>query len=539
MAQVSLFQIRENQIALFQSYLRDNYSEDGEKVVGEFSLRLYSQNAELHHVISWGWVLDIFDKQPCVLSSPPKSVVLIQRHDATGKLYVLSFGTSFFSIDRYANKDFAFDYASRLPINETKRTATANTSSIRNKTISSFRKQTPLEVESGESFTKLKAVFEIDGAAELIGNTIEVGSSLRFVLKQQTAVGIVALVKHVEEVLNHPVISAIPRFAQIKDKDLINTLEQDLLNDFTENSVNVILSEFDVYGDHEVFNTAEEYKIRIGSASKSSSNLSLDGIRRLASDNEINDAEQILNGRVQFIRDGASYKTERIHDIIDYMDENKKCLLINGIWHRFNDDYISYLHSTLSTVPVYYIPSYDLSRRKMDDFYQLKVNELRQMPEYAEKTDGELELIVRRKYYKEYCFNCMRQSDGFILYDRDLQPVDGSRIERMDLYKDDTMFSVKIGNASSGLSYVITQSSAVVNLWRNHDPRFAFHLQNVALWIVLERQTHLPLQDNRLEWRELNMLLLKTQIDSWVKLVRAAGLRPVVYLNYAEPRNDT
>ncbi len=215
MAQVSLFQIRENQIALFQSYLRGNYSEDGEKMVGEFSLRLYSQNTELHHVISWGWVLDIFDKQPCVLSSPPKGVVLIQRHDATGNLYVLSFGTSFFSIDRYANKDFAFDYASRLPIIETKRTATANTSSIRNKTISSFRKLTPLEVESGESFTKLKAVFEIDGVAELIGNTIEVGSSLRFVLKQQTAVGIVALVKHVEEVLNHPVVSAIPRFEQI------------------------------------------------------------------------------------------------------------------------------------------------------------------------------------------------------------------------------------------------------------------------------------------------------------------------------------
>ena len=537
MAQVSLFQIRENQIELFQSYLRENYSNGGEKTEGEFLLRFYSQNMELRHPISWGWVLEIFGKHPWTLSSPPKGIVLIQRHDTTGNLYVLSFGASFFSIDRYANKDFAFDYASKLPIHETKRTATANSSSIRNKTISSFRKQTSLEVESGESFTKLKAVFEIEGASELIGDTIEVGCSLRFVLKQQTAAGVVALIKHVEEVLSHPVISAIPRFTQIKDTDNIDILEQDLLNDFTANSVNVILSEFDVYGDQEVFNTAEEYKIRIGSTSKSFSNLSLDGIRALASDNEIHDAKQVLNGKVQFIRDGAGYKTVRIHDIIDYMDENKKCLLINGAWYKFNDDYISYLHSTLSTVPVYYIPDYDLSRSKIDAFYQLKASELRQSPQYAEKSDAEIETIVRRKYYREYCFNCMRQSDGFILYDRDLQPVDGSRIERMDLYKDDTMFSVKIGNASSGLSYVITQSSAVVNLWRNHDPRFAFHLQKVALWIVLERQAHLPLQDNRLEWRELNMLLLKTQIDTWVKLVRAAGLQPVVYLNYAEPRS--
>lgn len=538
MAQISLFQIQDDRTEVFLSHLVNDYALIGEIVSGDFNVKLYVQTSAVDHKISWGWAFEIFGKPPYSLQPPPKGVLFIQRRDG-GAAYATSFGASFFTIDKYADRDFAFNYASRLQIQETKRTATANSSSIRNKTISSFRKQTPLAIDSGESFTKIRAVFSLTDVADLIGDTIEVGTSLRFNLKQETLEGIIALITHVEMILEQPnPVQSIPRFTQIKDHALIEDLERDLSTDFAQQSINILISEFDVFGDQEVFQSADNYKIRIGASSKNVFDLNMQEIRNFASAIGVTDAKDILSGRVQFIRDGTSYRTTKIHDLLDYMDEAKKCLLVNGVWNKFNDDYVSYLHQALSDIPVIYNPDFDLTNERMNVFLQAKKCELRQKPEYAGKSDAYINEVVRKTYYREYCYNCMRQADGFELRDRNLQQVDGANVEIMDLYKDEAMFSVKIGRASSSLAYVVTQSSTIINLWRNHDDRFSFPLKKVGLWIVLDRIGHLTIQGNKLKWPELNMLLFKTQIDSWMKLARAAGLQPVIYLNYAEPRSS-
>lgn len=104
----------------------------------------------------------------------------------------------------------------------------------------------------------------------------------------------------------------------------------------------------------------------------------------------------------------------------------------------------------------------------------------------------------------------------------------------MDLYKSETMFAVKIGNTSSKLSYVVDQSMASLEMYKNGQFPSMPSINTVAVWIVLKRKNKLPMYDGKPDISKLNMIMLKNRLDEWKKNVRVAGYTPVVYLNYWE-----
>lgn len=75
---------------------------------------------------------------------------------------------------------------------------------------------------------------------------------------------------------------------------------------------------------------------------------------------------------------------------------------------------------------------------------------------------------LKNKYYAERCFNLLRSTkNGFQLFDRIENRAEKSVVEIMDLYKDQTMFAVKIGCSSSKLCYVVDQSLTSLRLYKH------------------------------------------------------------------------
>ena len=70
---------------------------------------------------------------------------------------------------------------------------------------------------------------------------------------------------------------------------------------------------------------------------------------------------------------------------------------------------------------------------------------------------------MKRKYYAERVFNMLMERDyEFENYDRDSKSINGAKVEIMDLYKDKTMYAVKMGNTCNAFFKCDREDS---NLW--------------------------------------------------------------------------
>ena len=105
-------------------------------------------------------------------------------------------------------------------------------------------------------------------------------------------------------------------------------------------------------------------------------------------------------------------------------------------------------------------------------------------------------------------------------------------IELMDLYYDRTMYAVKIGSTSAKLNYVVDQSISSLKMYKHRQLDDMPEIDNVAIWIILKRKTHLAMKNGKPDLSGLKMLSLKNKLDSWKKEVRILGYKPVIYLNY-------
>ena len=99
-----------------------------------FELSLYVAYQQEDKPISWNWVLDAF-QQPSIETAPsPKAVVVIKHNQED--LYAVTFGHSFFLVDKFCDRDFGFNFARKLKYDEIKTTTLTTPSSNRNKKYS-------------------------------------------------------------------------------------------------------------------------------------------------------------------------------------------------------------------------------------------------------------------------------------------------------------------------------------------------------------------------------------------------------------------
>lgn len=499
----------------------------------KYGFTLYYSHPKPQKELKWNWLLELFDEAVISVNASPSAVLLIEKGDDA--VYAITFGHSFFLVDKYAEKDFGFAFARKIRFDEIKTTTLTTPNSRRNKMVSTYVNYDELEFDSGESFAKLKAKATLEDEFSLFKPSLEIGTSIRLITEDDTLERIVDIISYIENVINTEEDKyKIPVFMKIKDQEQIDRLNERMKNSVNDNP-NISISELDIIGATEVFNRNDsEFTLKYQRKKKHVVSLSNDELRTFCDENNFDFGETVLDIMVCSLIDGNSVGRSRVRDLIDYTDDEERCLLSKGIWYQYNDDYLNYLRDSINEIKAEYHPEYDFNDRIHDNFISTYLNKARNDPDNAGKSDAEIIKKLKKTYYAERAFNMIMARDhSFTNFDRIEISVGGAKIEIMDLYKDKTMYAVKIGNSSAKLCYAVDQSISSLKLYKHGLLEKMPEIDAVAIWLVLERRNHI--EDNGVpDINSLDMLMLKNRLDYWKKEVRLQGFKPLIYINYRE-----
>ncbi|MCL2354313.1 MAG: TIGR04141 family sporadically distributed protein [Oscillospiraceae bacterium] len=524
MAKLNIYKIDNMKIDEFDTILsekldyiaiKENVDSDGRI----FEMSLYMIQPDNEKDISWNWLLKEFEQSKIMAKSNPRGIIKIS---IDGELYVATFGSSYFLVDKYSDRKFPFEFAKRSDYKDIRTTALHSPGRQRNKTVNTYSKCSELEYDSGESFSKIKANIKTEKEEKRFNGTIEIGNSIKFSMKENTLDNIVQIINYIDATLEKDIIHKIPLFNKV-DGDRIIELDNQLIEAMKSEDMNIEISELDIIGVNEIFNHNDmAYTVEYDEFEKNISDLNLKEVKDFIESNQI-DINNILNVEIVSYQDDSFSGKRTIKELVDYTNDKEEAVLFNGFWYEYNDDYVQYLTDSLEELQAVHNEAYNF----LDKDYNEYVNAV-----YDEKKK-EIEDItidkIKHTYYKEYVFNSiMEENHGFKNYDRKIE----NGIESMDLYKDKTMFAVKIGNTSSKLCYVIDQSITSLRAYKSKMLKDFPEIENVAIWIILERKNQLSIKNGKVNINELDMLMLKNRIDNWKKNVRLMGYKPIVYVNY-------
>lgn len=499
-----------------------------------FVATLYTSRPQSNTELGWNWVLEEFQAHILDVTPTPKAVLAIEKEDDT--TYAVTFGHAYFLVDKFCDGNFGFNFARKTQFQEIKTTTLTTPNSRRNKTINTYINYNEFEFDSGESFAKLKAKASLPDGFAMYKPALEIGSSIKFSTAEDSLDQVLDLILHIENILETQEDKyQIPVFSKITDTDYKQRLDQRLLEDVRQNPAQINISELDIIGATEVFNHNDsEFKLKYRGKEEPIVSLSNDELKDFCRENGWEFANVVLDLSVVSLYDGQPVRTDSVKNLIDYTNDEERCMLSKGVWFKYNDDYLNYLRDSIAEIDVEYHPDYDFSSAQHDAFVELKYVEEKDSPAYVGMSEDAIKASLKNKYYAERAFNLIRERDnGFQNFDRDGRRIGNGTVELMDLYKDRTMFAVKIGNTSGKLCYAIDQSLSSLKIYKHKQLTGIPEINTVALWFVLERREHIETDvDGKPDINSVGMLMLRNRLDQWKKEVRLQGVRPLVYINY-------
>jgi uncharacterized protein (TIGR04141 family) len=506
----------------------------GDIIESQFEMDLFFGAGIDGKPLTWNWVLNAFGHQNVLNDGAPKAVVLISLQGAT---YAITFGHSFYRVDQFSDKDWAFEFAKRLKYVNIRTTAITNPNSLRNKTVNTYLEYENLDLGSGEALTKLKAKIEVPPDFNLFSDTIEIGNSIKLTTEQASLELLGNIIIFIESIiLNEDEKVKIPYFRAVKQAEEIHRLRGLMIQDIENDLMVIDFSEYQIYATRIVFNDNHEFKLVHNHKSKRCDRISAEVISAFLQENDFNATDDLLDIKVGVWEDGRRKYITSLENLIYYTHEASNALLTDGSWYVYNEDYIQYLNDSISEIPVEYEERYNYSKELHERYLEEAFINERDNEEFRELDDAAIRKKIKQKYYKERYFNnwIVELGDQFANFDRDLDTIGGHRVEVMDLHKGNSMYAVKFGKASGKLCYAIDQSVEAIKAYHRRDVLLESEIENVYLWLVLERGMLPTKEDGSPDISSLNLLILKNKIDQWKKEVRLLGYRPRIKINYAQ-----
>jgi len=547
MGQLNLYKIDTQKRESFESALEQKYLPIGDtqtvvRDVGNqqlsFDLSFYLDEPDQENAVEWSWLLNQFGEEGVTSRSNPKGILVIKEGD---EMFACTYGFSYFIVDKFCDTDFAFDFARRIRYKEVKTTTLLSPNLKRNKVVNTYLDYSNLEFDSGESFAKLKVKADLPEDFAIFGANLEVGHSIKFEIPENTVDCVLnALIYARNKIDNAEIVYRIPVFKKVKDKEVIAALNQRLQDNIRENPLAVNLSELDIIGVTEIFNKNDAmFSIKCGTKESVVSELTAEIILSFIEQNNLLLHEVIEKIKIISFFNGVSVRTDSLYNLIDYIDDAERCVLSKGKWYHFNDDYLGYLAASLDEITVIYNRQFDFCSTKHEQFIVDRYGHEKNGQDYNGLVENEIKRRLKKKYYRERAFNLMMSElHGFSCHDREEVRVGGSKVELMDLYKDETLYAVKIGNASSALCYALDQSSSAIKIFKHNLNQDLPSVRNVCAWLILDRRNPIAEIDGKPNINELEMLMLKNRIDAWKKEVRLLGYNPIVMVNYYNLRGE-
>lgn len=259
MGQINLYKIDENKKDDFLNKLTEKFefigeqdynSMENEKIV--YTVGTYVNIPEERKPLEWQWILDEYDYEIEGVMASPRAVLVIEGGTVT---YAVTYGLSYFAVDKYCDIDFAFDFARRISFKQIKTTTLTAPNAQRNKMINVYLNYRELSFDSGESYAKIKAKMTIEKEFTLHGELVEIGHSIKTQLSENSVDCILRFIEYVESVRAREELHKIPVFSKIKDEKIIQELDHRLIEKIEENIECINISELDIIGATEIFNS--------------------------------------------------------------------------------------------------------------------------------------------------------------------------------------------------------------------------------------------------------------------------------------------
>ena len=540
MGQVNLYKIDVNKKAEFRDNLCNKFEFIGEQdyslMSGEnivYTVGTYISISKKRGTLEWQWLLDEYDYGKIETSASPRAVLVIENSE---KIYAVTYGLSYFAVDKFCDVEFAFDFARRKEFKQIKTTTLTTPNAKRNKMINVYLDYNDIAFDSGESYAKIKAKVKNNEEFTIHSEIMEIGHSIKTQLPENNIDSILRFIEYVEEVRRKEELHKIPVFRKVRDEELIGELDEELLEKIGENIECINISELDIIGTTEIFNNNDaEFILKYKGYTKQIEELTKENIVQFLEDSNLKVKDDFLKLKIISKKNGESVCTEKMKNLIDYTDDKRRCLLLKGEWYLFNDDYVQYLQDSISEIEIIYDSKYDFSDDKLAEYIDNKYQQEKCLSEYMGLSEREIRKKIKDKYYAERVYNnVLSEKYGFENHDRSNDVTNAGKIELMDLYKERSMCAVKIGNSSAKLSYVVEQSISSLKMYKHNLLPDMPEIDNVVVWIVLKNHKHLPIIENKPDLSKLGMVMLKNRLDSWKKEVRLLGYKPIIHLNYWE-----
>lgn len=437
----------------------------------------------------------------------PFACLLIQKDNI---LYANSLGKTHFYLNNFCDYNFGIEISTRI-IDESS-TDMKNSRLFggnEKSSITSYIANTKIDYDSAESiyFLKGKSINK-----KLYGKKIQCGTSLCLCIKDFTPYDFPFLINNIEKELTKKPLFEIPTSKKITDKNIISQLDKNLIKLIKEEKTFVSINETQLSGVDFIFHKDDKLKfIYKRKCYELDDNTSIISIKDFLNDYHIDFDLNVINKSIIQVTTNTDRKYNKpFKYFIDYVDENRN-FLKDGYWHQLNQIYIDILHKKINQIPL----------EIKDDSYN-----------YYEKDF----IIFKEKnteeyWYAEKYFNHIQSFEkGFANLDRTRTDFDSYHIEISDLYKDETLYIVKIGKPQK-LNYAIDQANTTLKYLTEHEKKVTLSNGNevnpksLVLWFILERKPIEKLTD-------IKSIIFLMKLSNWSKNVRKHELDPKIWISY-------
>ena len=485
------------------------------KIIGKYTLQLFFPNKPDEKDVPWlEQYKDFIDeKSEEIINKTYFAVLLIFQGKRV--LYAVSLGKSHFYLQEFCDLDFGVNLGIRILNEKSVNSKNAKIfGSIKKKSLIIYKPNTPIDIESGESVMYIKGKTIDEGKW---GKTLICGTSAYFSIKDFRPTSLPKLINSIEETLKTRPLFNIPRANWINDPDEIKRLDQELIKSLKDIGENVEVEEQSLSGVDFIFKKDFNLSIRFDGSNGwlSMEDQTIHTLMNVFSENGfILSPENIETVKIKATPDEGSPHSHNIRYFIDYVN-NDHCFLNTGKWYKLNQNYVNYLFTELDRIEIQSGPVKFLLKQYNNFFNSLKTNE------------------EQKRWYQEKYFNekeCTKH--GFINLDRKLEYFDGLSLEVADLYKDEAIYHVKIGNLAKQ-NYLLQQCMASLKYLKDNKYQILidgkkFEPTTIYIWCILDRKNQIK------SLKELRSFIFLSELLDCYKAVRNAGLEAKIIIDYME-----
>jgi uncharacterized protein (TIGR04141 family) len=456
-------------------------------------------------------------------------LLVVEKIDDKNIIFLVSLGKSHFYLNKFIERNFGINIAIRIAKEQTMVLKKSRLfGGIKRQEITSYIEFEIDNYEAGESVEhlKLKAYDQ-----ELWGDkNIIFADSIQIDFEHEPE-DMVPMFKEIENQLSISPLIELPKLEIVDEPEIISALDLSLVEQVLKSDQDLKIEEFTLYGvvfcfnylnyDYQIYYLHERKHDHIQDLGN---NISINDIKTILL--KLGDSYDINNIKVRFSYGEKGQFTKSLKEILDcHIDYRETSYFLrDGEWFSFNQKFMEYLKRSLTQIEV------EITDPFLESEYL----------EWKEKKENEIESGVadNKLTYREYYFNLSKsQTEDYILMDRENEEINSLnnkrknyQIEIADLYKDKTVWAVKIGNEKEKIIYNIEQSKDSIELLTRKVVSTTYDIDNFGLWFVLEEDVK--------SLFEINSIQLLLAIESWKRKVEFYGCKPLFRITKLEKNCD-